>query len=115
MSDDKLRPPGTPRKGSGSMPAIGRVPSPVPPPPPTVPPSSADLEDRVTSTVKGIGGSPGVAVGPALVLGDIRTSYVRRHVQTTHIQSELDRVHAAVDLAKKTLREVAARVPGGAR
>ena len=97
------------------MPAIGKVPSPIPPPLPTTPPSSADLEDRVAQTVKGIAGSPGVAVGPALVLGDIRTQYVRRHVTPSHVDQEVERVHQAVEAAKTSLREVASRVPGGAR
>jgi phosphotransferase system enzyme I (PtsI) len=73
------------------------------------------MEERDTTTLKGIAGSPGVAVGPALVLGDIRTSYVRRHVSVAHVEVEIERVHQAVEVAKKTLREVAARVPGGAR
>jgi phosphotransferase system enzyme I (PtsI) len=115
MSDDKLRPPGPPKKGSGTMPAIGKVPSPVPPPPPTVPPSSTDVEDKVTSTLKGIAGSPGVAVGPALVLGDIRTAYVRRHVQPAQVEAEIERLHQSVLTAKNTLREVAGRVPGAGR
>ncbi len=78
----------------------------------SVPPSSAELEQRQESHVlKGIAGSPGVAVGPALVLGDLRASFVRRHVPSAHVQQELDRVKQAVNDAKQTLREVSNRMP----
>jgi phosphotransferase system enzyme I (PtsI) len=66
-------------------------------------------------TLKGIAGSPGVAVGPALVLGDLRASFVRRYIHTAQIQSELDRVQRAVDTAKSSLRAVDARMPSAMR
>jgi len=70
-----------------------------------------DIEVQDAVTLKGIAGSPGVAVGPALVLGDLRASFVRRHVHTAQIEPELDRVQHAVEVAKKTLRDVDSRIP----
>ncbi len=114
----KPQPPATspPAPKSGVVP-----PSPIssssrlPTPPPSFPPSSADLETREPIHLKGLAGSPGVAVGPALVLGDIRASYVRRHIHTAQIDVELRRVRSAVDLAKNTLKEVSAMITGPAR
>jgi phosphotransferase system enzyme I (PtsI) len=88
---------------------------PIPTPPPSIPPSGAELDERETVSIKGIAGSPGVAVGPALVLGDIRAAYVRRHIHTAQIEGELERVRHAVDQAKATLKEVAAKMTGVAR
>ncbi len=78
---------------------------------PSVPPSSTEIERHEARVLKGIAGSPGVAVGPALVLGDLRASFVRRHVPSAHVQQELDRVKQAVHDAKQTLREVSNRMP----
>lgn len=77
----------------------------------SVPPSSAEIERHEVRVFKGIAGSPGVAVGPALVLGDLRASFVRRHVTSNQLQTELDRVKQAVHDAKQTLREVSMRMP----
>jgi phosphoenolpyruvate-protein phosphotransferase (PTS system enzyme I) len=85
----------------------GSIPLPVP----SSSPSSMDLAAQASVALKGIAGSPGVAVGPALVLGDLRASFVRRHVHTAQIQGELDRVKQAVTIAKRTLREVSQRLP----
>ncbi|MBX3191726.1 MAG: phosphoenolpyruvate--protein phosphotransferase [Labilithrix sp.] len=87
----------------------------VPVAPPSVPPSTFDLDVPEAITLKGIAGSPGVAVGPALVLGDLRASFVRRHVHTAQIPQELERVTAAVQTAKKTLQDVDARMPKAMR
>ncbi len=78
---------------------------------PSNPPSSTEVERHDAHLLKGIAGSPGVAVGPALVLGDLRASFVRRHIPSAHIQQELDRVKQAVHDAKQTLREVSLRMP----
>ena len=83
------------------------------PPPPAVslaPPSDASMRGVV---LKGIPGSPGVAVGSALVVGDTRTAYGRRHVPSTQIEAEVERLHRAVEDAKRHLREVSARLPQG--
>jgi phosphoenolpyruvate-protein phosphotransferase (PTS system enzyme I) len=77
----------------------------------SVPPSSTEVERHDARLLKGIAGSPGVAVGPALVLGDLRASFVRRHVPSAQVQGELDRVKQAVHDAKQTLREVSMRMP----
>lgn len=123
MSDRRSTPPkGTKSaKGdrpSGSGPASSqRAPSAppsstsVPPAAPSIPPSVLDLETHIAVTLKGIAGSPGVAVGPALVLGDLRASFVRRHIHTAQIPHELERVKTAVEAAKKTLRDVDAKMP----
>jgi phosphoenolpyruvate-protein phosphotransferase (PTS system enzyme I) len=63
--------------------------------------------------LKGIGGSPGVAVGSALVVGDTRTAYARRHLASAQIDGEVERLHRAVEDAKRHLREVSARLPAG--
>src|SRR5579859_8131713 len=89
-------------------------PPPSPPPPPggtRPPPSDASMPSGVV--LKGIGGSPGVAVGSALVVGDTRTAYARRHLASTQIDAEIDRLHRAVEDAKRHLREVSARLPAG--
>jgi hypothetical protein len=84
-------------------------------PPPSLPsfpppPSSGDamIESR---TLKGIAGSPGVAVGPVLVIGEMRAAYTRRHIHTAQMEEELARVRNAVETAKKSLREVSQRLP----
>jgi phosphotransferase system enzyme I (PtsI) len=63
--------------------------------------------------VKGIAGSPGVAVGPALVVGDTRTVYPRRTVPADQVPAELGRLAGAVDGAQRHIREVSARLPTG--
>src|SRR5690348_8616670 len=101
----------TPGKGVPRAPSSASIPS----APPSMPPSTFDLDHQDAVTLKGIAGSPGVAVGPALVLGDLRASFVRRHIHTAQIQSELDRVQQGVEAAKSTLRAVDARMPAAMR
>ncbi len=89
-------------------------PPPSPPPPPggtRPPPSDASMPSGVV--LKGIAGSPGVAVGSALVVGDTRTAYARRHLSSAQIEPEVERLHRAVEDAKRHLREVSARLPAG--
>jgi phosphotransferase system enzyme I (PtsI) len=101
---------------SGSVPAIPHSSSSaIPSAPPSIPPSMFDLDHQEAVTLKGIAGSPGVAVGPALVLGDLRASFVRRHVHTAQIQQELDRVQQGVQAAKSTLQAVDSRMPKAMR
>jgi phosphotransferase system enzyme I (PtsI) len=78
------------------------------------PPSSSDtaIETRV---IKGIAGSPGVAVGPALVIGEMRAAYTRRHIHTAQMDAELLRVRHAVDAAKASLKDVSDRMGATAR
>jgi phosphotransferase system enzyme I (PtsI) len=75
------------------------------------PPSDASAPRGVV--LKGIAGSPGVAVGPALVVGDTRTAYTRRHVSSAQIEPEVQRLAQAVADAKRHVREVSARLPPG--
>jgi phosphotransferase system enzyme I (PtsI) len=75
------------------------------------PPSDVVLPRSVV--LKGIPGSPGVAVGSALVVGDTRTAYGRRNIPSAQIEAEIERLQRAVDDAKKHLREVSARIPAG--
>ena len=112
----KTHSPTPPPPTSGTLPpAPSSGTTTLPTPPPSFPPSSADLEIREPFLLRGIAGSPGVAVGPALVLGDIRASYVRRHIASAQIDAELRRVRNAVDGAKNTLKEVSAKITGPAR
>ncbi|HXX67588.1 MAG TPA: phosphoenolpyruvate--protein phosphotransferase [Polyangiaceae bacterium] len=88
----------------------GNIPS---PPPGTRPPPSSDAGVPREVVIRGIAGSPGVAVGPALVVGDTRVGYVRRHVSAGQVDGEIERLLHAVDAAKAHIREVSARLPSG--
>jgi len=61
-------------------------------------------------TLRGLAGSPGVAVGTALVVGDLHAIFARRHVHSAQFPSELARVKEAVAKAQESLREVGARL-----
>jgi phosphotransferase system enzyme I (PtsI) len=87
-----------------------RTPTPPPPPGGTRPPPSDQSTPRGV-VLKGIAGSPGVAVGPALVVGETRAAYLRRHISQAQIDAEVNRLEQAVADAKKHVREVAARIP----
>ena len=77
------------------------------------PPSSSSIDAALQTTeLKGIAGSPGVAVGPALVVGDVHTAYVRRYVHSANIDSEIARVKKAVATAQESLREVSRSLSG---
>jgi phosphotransferase system enzyme I (PtsI) len=84
--------------------------SPTPPPAGSRPPPS-DQSTPLGVLVKGIAGSPGVAVGPALVVGDMKAAYARRHVHAAQIEAEIVRVTTAVEDARRHVREVSARLP----
>src|SRR6478736_2836911 len=79
--------------------------SPVPAGPPSAPPSAP-----VSTTLKGIAGSPGVALGHALVLGDVRASYTRRHIRSWQVDAELARVQRAVEDARASLKQVSSEM-----
>jgi phosphotransferase system enzyme I (PtsI) len=89
----------------------GHLPSPPPPGGTRPPPGSDSAMPR--AVLKGIAGSPGVAVAPALVVGDTRAAYVRRHVASGQIDGEIERLVRAVGAAKRHVREVSARLPDG--
>lgn len=103
-------PPGAP-SGEPTSGAVVRDASPAPPTAPPPPPSSVAAPRSPPVGLRGIAGSPGVAVGPALVLGDIRASFARRYVSSANLARELDRVQQAVVDAKQSLREVSRRMP----
>jgi phosphotransferase system enzyme I (PtsI) len=62
---------------------------------------------------RGIAGSPGVAVGPAWVIGDSRAGHTHRHIHGAQIDAEIARVDDAVLAAKNNLIEVSRRLEGG--
>lgn len=61
----------------------------------------------------GIAGSPGLAVGRAIVVNTGRAGVRRAHVETGEVDGEIQRFDAAVKGAALALREVAAKVPSG--
>ncbi|MEO8876506.1 MAG: phosphoenolpyruvate--protein phosphotransferase [Polyangiaceae bacterium] len=81
-----------------------------PSPPLTGPPPSSGDASQERRVIKGIAGSPGVSVGTALVLGEMRATYTRRHIHSAEIETELTRIRTAADSAKTNLREVASRL-----
>src|SRR5271166_3901215 len=82
-----------------------------PTPPGGTRPPPSDPSQPHGVLLKGIAGSPGVAVGPALVVGDTRAAYGRRHLSTADLPAEVARLHKAVAEAKQHVREVSARLP----
>jgi len=84
-----------------------------PEPPSSVFPPSSDGSAPAGAVFRGIPGSPGVAIGPALVIGDTRAVYARRHIHTTQVEAEIARVAEAVLAAKNTLKEVSQRLEAG--
>jgi phosphoenolpyruvate-protein phosphotransferase (PTS system enzyme I) len=107
---------GTPSAPPGESRAVGPPVPPVsqqriPTPPSSRPPPSSDAPSALaTILLKGIAGSPGVAVGPAVVLDDVRAGYARRHIHSYQVVEEIERVHVAVSGAKQSLIDVAARL-----
>lgn len=84
-----------------------------PPPPSSFPPpssSSSSLQRPVV--LRGIAASPGVAVGVAVVVGDVKTTFARKHVHSAQIDAELARVAEAVKKAQASLRAVATQMHG---
>lgn len=63
--------------------------------------------------LEGIAGSPGLAVGRAVVVANKRPGVSRVHVDRAQVEEELARFDAAVESAARALREVAEKVPRG--
>jgi phosphotransferase system enzyme I (PtsI) len=82
-----------------------------PTPPGATRPPPSDTSTPRGLLIKGIAGSPGVAVGLALVVGDTKAAYARRHIGSAQIEAEVLRLERAVEDAKRHVREVAARLP----
>jgi phosphotransferase system enzyme I (PtsI) len=70
------------------------------------PPTS---ETPSTRRLRGIAGSPGVAIGPAVVVGLAARRFRRYHVAVDQLDAELDRFRAAVHQAKAGLRRLMQR------
>lgn len=62
-----------------------------------------------SQTLRGIAGSPGVAIGPAVVLGTSGTRFKKSKIADRDIESEVERFRAAVKLAKSGLRGLVER------
>lgn len=61
-------------------------------------------------TLRGIAGSPGVAIGTAVVVGASRADYPRRRVGASEVHHELARFEAAVERAQDELRDMSKRI-----
>src|SRR5262249_34293684 len=61
-------------------------------------------------TLQGIAGSPGVAIGKAVVFGSPAATHAHRYVPADEVEGEIGRFLAAVDRAQQDLREMAKRV-----
>lgn len=73
----------------------------------TLPPESRH------ETLRGIPGSPGVAIGIAQVIGTAHTPHPRRHIAAKDAESELTRYRNAVAAAQQHLRDMVARLGEG--
>jgi phosphoenolpyruvate-protein phosphotransferase (PTS system enzyme I) len=60
--------------------------------------------------LRGIAGSPGVAIGKAVVLGSPNEAYAHRLVEPAEVEVEIARYDLAVSQAQQGLREMARRV-----
>jgi phosphoenolpyruvate-protein phosphotransferase (PTS system enzyme I) len=63
-----------------------------------------------STLLRGIAGSPGVAVGKAVVLGSPRSAYAHRPIGEDEVTREVRRYELAVARAQQDLREMAKRV-----
>lgn len=63
-----------------------------------------------TLILRGIAGSPGVAIGKAVVIGAPRTAFAHRTIGPDEIEREVQRYDFAVQRAQQDLREMARRV-----
>ncbi len=64
--------------------------------------------------LEGIPGSPGLAIGPAVVVDVRRVGVPRHHVKKHAVDRELQRYDQAVEVAARGLREVSERIKGTA-
>src|SRR5258708_31619661 len=90
------------RRGSGTMPRTSR----------TTPPPTSERASR-PGILKGIAGSHGLAIGPAVISGAVSHSFVRRTVKTHEVDLELARFADAVARAQESIRQVVERVKSG--
>ena len=66
-------------------------------------------ETRAEVALSGLPGSPGVALGKAVVLAIGRTGVVHRHVESTDVAEEIERFKSGVAKAAAELRELSNR------
>ncbi len=71
---------------------------------------SKDDTTEIRSTIQGIPVSPGVAVGPAFVFGDILDEVETREIGEGEVTAEIGRFHDAVALVKDELARDAERI-----
>ena len=62
------------------------------------------------TAVQGVAVSPGIAVGPAFVFGDILNEVETRTIRPEEVEGEIARFRAAVELVKEELARDAARI-----
>ena len=89
------------RRGSGTMPRAR-----------TTPPPSSERASRPI-LLKGIAGSHGLAIAPAVIVGAVSHSFVRRAVKPHEVDVELNRFTKAVERAQESIRLVVERVKSG--
>ncbi len=75
------------------------------------PPRSRNPEPE-SATLQGIAGSPGVAIGTAVVLDKTTAAFPRRHIGFEEIADELSRFSQAVERTQSDLREMAKLMAG---
>lgn len=75
--------------------------------------SSMRTVPRVVVELDGIAGSPGLAIGPALVVEIHRPGVVKRRIVKHQAAEEVERYKGAIGRAAVELQEVAARATGG--
>ncbi len=63
--------------------------------------------------LKGIGVSPGIAIGPAYVLLAGRLKIARRFIRPQDVNQEIARFHKALEITASELKEVKALIPEG--
>ena len=63
-----------------------------------------------SDVLRGLAGSPGVAVGRAVVVGSQKATHRHRMVAPSEISSEIARYNEAVERAQQDLREMATLV-----
>jgi phosphotransferase system enzyme I (PtsI) len=76
-------------------------------PPEAIPVASATSPASIT--IEGIAASPGIAIGPALVIGNPNAAYVKRAISEGRVEEELARFQAAVDRSKEVLIDLSER------
>jgi len=89
------------RRGSGTMPRARTTPTP-----------GSERPSRPI-ILKGIAGSHGLAIGPAVIVGAMSQSFVRRTVKPHEVDLELSRFADAVARAQDSIRQVVEKVKSG--